>query len=201
LRLARTLAPPDAQSLNVCSQLPAGFRFNTSMQSATHPRPHWLRVLIIGRRPKATLARIAVLVVACFVTFKFILLPIRIDGISMLPTYHTGQVNCVNRLAYLRHEPQRGDIVSVRLAGTSVMFMKRILGLPGETVAFHGGRAFINGQPLDEPYIKFACDWEHEPVVCSPTQYYVVGDNRSMPFNLHTQGRAERDRIVGKLFL
>ncbi len=158
-------------------------------------------MLTIGRRPKATLVRIAVLVVACFVTFKFILLPIRVDGISMLPTYHTGQINCVNRLAYLRHEPRRGDIVSVRLAGTSVMFMKRIIALPGETVAFHEGRAFINGQPLDEPYVKLPCDWEHEPVVCGPTQYYVVGDNRSMPITLHTQGRAERDRIVGKLFL
>jgi signal peptidase I len=158
-------------------------------------------VLLIGRRPKVTLVRIAVLVVVCFVTFKFILLPIRIDGISMLPTYHTGQINCINRLAYLRHEPQRGDIVSVRLAGTSVMFMKRIIGLPGETVAFRGGHAFINGQPLNESYVKFACNWEHEPVVCGPTQYYVVGDNRSMPFELHEKGRAERERIVGKLFL
>jgi signal peptidase I len=158
-------------------------------------------VLTIGRRPKTTLIRIAVLIVACGVTFKFVLLPIRIEGISMLPTYHDHQVNCINRLAYLHHEPQRGDIVSVRLAGTSVMYMKRIIGLPGETVAFHHGRALINGQPLDEPYVKFACDWEHEPIQCSPTQYYVVGDNRSMPFTFHTQGRAERDHLVGKLFL
>jgi signal peptidase I len=187
----------------VCSQLSAGFRFNTGMQSANDPSglPRWLRVLAIGRRPKATLVRIAVLVVACLVTFKFILLPIRIEGISMQPTYRDGQVNCVNRLAYLRHEPQRGDIVCVRLAGTSVMFMKRIIGLPGETVAFHDGHAFINGEPLDEPYVKNSCDWEHEPILCGPDQYYVVGDNRSMPFQFHTQGRAERDHIVGKLFL
>jgi signal peptidase I len=158
-------------------------------------------VLTIGRRPKTTLIRIAVLVVACFVTFKFVLLPIRVDGISMQPTYHTGQINCVNRLAYLRHEPQRGDIVSVRLAGTSVMYMKRIIGLPGETVAFHGGRAFINGAPLDEPYVKLSCDWEHAAIVCGPDQFYVVGDNRSMPFENHTQGRANRNHIVGKLFL
>ena len=179
------------------------------MQSANnHPdRAHWLQVLTVGRRPKTTLIRIAVLVVACVVTFKFVLLPIRIDGISMQPTYHTGQVNCINRLAYLRHEPQRGDIVSVRLsapeglANPSIMFMKRIIGLPGETVTFHGGHVFINGHLLDEPYVKNPCDWEHEPIVCGPDQYYVVGDNRSMPFEYHTQGRVERDRIVGKLFL
>src|ERR1035437_7416311 len=114
----------------VCSQLFASFRFNTTVQSANDHsvRPHWLRVLIIGRRPKATLARIVVLVATCFVTFKFILLPIRIEGVSMLPTYHDRQINCVNRLAYLRHEPQRGEIVSVRLsdpggiANPSIMF-------------------------------------------------------------------------------
>ena len=167
---------------------------------------NWLRVLTIGRRPRNTLIRIVVLVAVCFVTFKFILLPIRIEGISMQPTYHTGQIRCINRLAYQSHEPQRGDVVSVRFAEStglikSPMLMKRIIGLPGETVAFHGGRAIINGQPLDEPYIKFACDWEMEPVKCSPTQYYVVGDNRSMPIELHTKGRAERNHIVGKLFL
>ncbi len=164
-------------------------------------RPGWLRVVLIGRRPQATLARIAVLVVTCFVTFRFILLPIRVDGISMLPTYHNGQFNCVNCLAYLRHEPQRGDVVSVRLAGTSIMYLKRIIGLPGETVAFHHGRAFINGRRLDEPYVKLPCNWEMDPVRCGPAQYYVVGDNRSMPFELHTKGRAERDHIVGKVLL
>ena len=140
-----------------------------------------------------------------FVIFRFILLPVRIDGVSMLPTYHTGQFNCVNRLAYLRHEPQRYDIVSVRMARPSglgapkVMYMKRIIGLPGETVAFRDGQALINDRALDEPYLKLACDWSHEPVVCGPGEYYVVGDNRSMPMPLHMQGRAKRERIVGKL--
>ena len=164
-------------------------------------RPHWLSVLAIGRNPQFTMIRIVVLVAVCFVTFKFVLLPIRIEGISMQPTYHDGQVNCINRLAYLRHEPQRGDIVSVRLAGASIMYMKRIIGLPGESVSFHEGRAYINGQLLDEPYVKKSCDWEAGPFVCTTNEFYVVGDNRSMPFELHTKGRAERERIVGKLFL
>ena len=187
----------------VCWQLSGSFRFNTCVfdvkQNSSFAQ--WLRVLTIGRRPKVTLTRIAVLVVTCFVTFKFILLPIRLEGISMQPTLRTGQVNFVNRLAYLRHAPRRGDIVSVRLAGPHVMLMKRIIGLPGETISFHAGRAYINGQPLDEPYVKFSCDWEHEPIPCGLDQYYVVGDNRSMSFEAHMQGRAERDRIMGKLLL
>lgn len=187
----------------VCSQLLPAFRFNTAVPDTSNRSTfaYWLRVLTIGRRPKATLVRIIVLTVTCFITFKFILLPIRVAGISMQPTYHDGEVNCVNRLAYLRHEPQRGDIVSVRFAGTSVMLMKRIIGLPGETVSFHAGKAFINGKLLDEPYVKNPCDWEAGPFACTTNEFYVVGDNRSMPFDLHTKGRAERERIVGKLFL
>jgi signal peptidase I len=171
------------------------------VQDANEPRPHWLRVLAIGRRPRATLVRIVVLIVVCFVTFKFILLPIRIEGISMEPAFRTGQVNFINCLAYLRHEPQRGDLVSVRFAGKSVMLMKRVIALPGETLEFRSGRAYVNGQALAEPYLKLPCDWQTGPILCGPTQYYVVGDNRSMPFELHMQGRAERERIVGKLLL
>jgi signal peptidase I len=171
----------------------------------TSAEPGWLQVALVGRRPQATLLRIAVLVVVCFVTFHFVLLPIRVDGISMEPTYHNHGVNFVNRLAYLFHEPRRGDVVSIRFsrpegfATPSEMLMKRIIALPGETVSFHDGHAYINGRRLDEPYVKLPCHWEHAPIHCGPDQYYVVGDNRSMPFEFHTQGRAERDRIVGKV--
>jgi signal peptidase I len=170
-------------------------------EASYQPPPGWLRVLTIGRRPKATLVRVLVLIGGCGIVFGFCLVPIRIDGISMLPTYHTGQINFVNRLAYLRHEPRRGDLVSIRYAGRSVMLMKRIIALPGETIAFVNGRAHINGQPLAEPYVKLPCAWNTDPIPCGPDQYYVVGDNRSMAFELHTQGRADRERIIGKLLL
>jgi signal peptidase I len=174
----------------------------------THPvAPRWLKILLIGRRPKATLLRILVLIFATVVTFKFVLLPIRVDGISMEPTYRNHQVNCVNRLAYLHHEPRRGDVVAIRFAppgsfsAPRQMLMKRIIGLPGESVSFHEGHVYINGRRLEEPYLKCACDWEHDAMPCGPDQYYVVGDNRSMPFEYHTQGRVERDHIIGKVLL
>lgn len=162
-------------------------------------------MIAIGRRPRATLVRIAVLAAVCFITFKFVLLPVRIAGISMEPTYPDRQIHVVNRLAYLFHEPRRGDVVSIRFSkpkffsSPSEMLMKRIIGLPGDTVTFEDGHAYINGKRLPEPYVKFPCDWNHAPIVCGPDQYYVVGDNRSMPFANHTQGRADRDRIIGKL--
>ncbi|HEX4348743.1 MAG TPA: hypothetical protein VH251_00075, partial [Verrucomicrobiae bacterium] len=72
---------------------------------ADTPRAGWLQVVLVGRRPRNTLLRILVLVAVCAVTFKFVLLPIRVTGISMEPTYHNHRIGCINRLAYLRHEP------------------------------------------------------------------------------------------------
>ncbi len=161
----------------------------------------WLRTIAIGRNPRNTLLRIFVLVLVCFVTFRFVLLPIHVEGGSMLPTYRDHRVNFVNMLAYRYSEPKRGDVVTIKLAGPSVMFMKRIVGLPGETIAFHHGHAIINGEPLDEPYVKNPCDWEIPPRTLGADEYYFVGDNRSMPEYDHTKGVAPRARIAGKVLL
>ena len=83
----------------------------------------------------------------------------------------------------------------------SLMYLKRVIGLPGESVAFTGGVVYINGQALDEPYEKGDCDWNLPPVKLGPTEYFVVGDNRSMPSQFHVFGKVERDHIVGKAVL
>ena len=163
--------------------------------------PRWLHIMVFGRKPKATLVRILVLIVTSFVVFRFILLPIRVEGISMLPTYQDRSWNFVNRLAYRWHEPQRGDVVSIRLAGPHLMYMKRIIGLPDETVTFVNGRVLINGKVLDEPYEKSRCDWNCPPVTLGPNEYFVVGDNRTMPPEFHQHGETLRSRIIGKLLL
>jgi len=172
-----------------------------TMTEAPVESPSLLRKVVIGRDPKRTMQRVVILIVVCFVIAKFVLLPIQISGPSMLPTYNEHGVNFVNRVAYLFHEPRRGDVVAIRLAGPSIMFMKRIIGLPGETVGFHEGHVYINGKLLNEPYVKFSCSWEHEARALGPSEYYFVGDNRSMPQVDHTEGKAARERIVGKVLL
>jgi len=165
----------------------------------------WIQTIAIGRRPKRTMVRLAVLIglaLCLFLIFSFVLMPIRINGPSMMPTYQNGQINFINRLAYLNHEPQRGDVVGVRLSGPHLMFVKRIVALPGETISFSGGCVCIDGKPLDEPYLKFpSTDWEAPPKRLGPQEYYVVGDNRSMPFEDHQKGATERRRILGKIVL
>ncbi len=164
-------------------------------------RPPWWRIALVGRRPKRTAVRILVLAAACFLIRDFAVLPVRDVGISMLPAYRSNAVYFVNRLAYIFHGPRRGDVVAIRLlAGPHVMYMKRVVGLPGETVAFRDGKLSINGRVIDEPYVREPCDWDLPPEKIPLGQYYVVGDNRSMPAEDHTKGRVERRLILGKVF-
>lgn len=162
--------------------------------------PRWLRIIVIGRNPRWTLIRIVILVTAVFVLRACVLLPIRVKGPSMMPTYHEGGINFVYRLAYLRSEPKRGDVVAIRLAGTSIMYMKRIVGLPGEIIEFRDGHLYVNGKILNEPYAT-ECNWDSPPKSLPPAWYYVVGDNRSMPEYFHEEGKTSRNRIVGKILL
>jgi len=163
-------------------------------------RPWWF-IVLIGRNPQRTLARVVILVLGCFLAWKYVAVPIRVEGISMLPTYKERDINVINRLAYKFRDPQRGDVVAIRMAGEHLMLLKRIVGLPGETVAFRRGRLLINGQVVPEPYVKFKCYWNIPPQHLGPGEYYVVGDNRSMPEADHTKGIADRSRIVGKALL
>ena len=157
----------------------------------------WQR-LMFGRNPRRTIIRIAVLTGVCFVLFKFVLLPIRVTGPSMEPTYRNGGVNFVNCWSYLSRKPQRGDVVAVRTTGVSIMFLKRIIALPGETIAIKEGTVLINGEALDEPYVINRAPWEMSPVKVEPDRHFVIGDNRGMDQELHKFGKVETARILGK---
>jgi signal peptidase I len=165
--------------------------------------PGWMRVILIGRKPKRTLIRALILALFCFVFFKFyvfkyIVLPVRIEGYSMSPTYSDWGINFVNRLAYRHAMPQRGDVIGIRMAGTSIMLMKRIVGMPGETITFQHGRLFINDHEMPEPYLKSRVRAPYmTPVTLGPNEYYVIGDNRMNS----EAGKIDRDRIVGKILL
>jgi signal peptidase I len=162
-----------------------------------HPAS-FLRAVVFGRRPRATLIRILLLVAITFALFRWALLPVRITGISMEPTFRDGRIKLVNRLAYRFGEPQRGDIVSIGELGKPNMLMKRIIALPGETYSMRDGQVFINGEPYPEPYVVERARWQIPKTTLGPDEYLVIGDNRSMHQQDHYFGRTERRFIVGK---
>lgn len=143
--------------------------------------------------------RILVLVVVVFALTKWVILPVRVTGISMEPTFHDRTIKVVNRLAYRWQEPQRGDIVSIGEIGRGEMFMKRIVALPGETYSMRNGQLYINGEHLEEQYVVNRAPWQIPPVTLGPDEFLVIGDNRGMHQRDHYFGRTERRYIVGKV--
>lgn len=163
--------------------------------------PAWWRVIAFGRRPRATAKRAAVLIgigVFLVVLCTLILRPVRVSGISMEPTYRNGSVNFINRTAYWWGEPKRGDVVGYAYTGEHVMLFKRVIALPGETVQLRGGTVYIDGKPLEEPYLVHRLRWNTKPVTLGPDEYYLIGDNRGMDQRNHEFGRGTRSKIVGK---
>lgn len=161
----------------------------------------WVRTITVGRHPRWTLLRIALLIGTSFFLFSEVLLLRKIESVSMLPTFKEGSVHLINRWAYRgSRTPQRGDIIGIRTSGETVMYVKRIIGLPGETIAIREGAVLINGTPLEESYVRpQRRAWKLPPRLLEPDQYLVIGDNRSMPQEQHEFGVIRTERIVGKV--
>lgn len=161
--------------------------------------PSWMRP-IVGKSPKMTVVRILVLIVVVVVAFKFVLAPIKVTGESMLPNYKDGQFKLVNRLAYRSKDPERSDVVAIMTTGESTLWLKRIVGLPGEKIHILNGIIFVDDQELDEPYVTDERRaWNYGPEMMAENEYFVVGDNRTFSSEEHDFGRAERRKLLGKV--
>ncbi len=158
-----------------------------------------MRTLLLGRRPQRTLVRVATILVLAFVVFGYVLLPVRGDGPSMSPTIEHGDLLFVNRLGYLRSSPARGDIVAVRLAGPRVVYVKRVVALPGERVRIEQGTVLVNGAALQEPYVRKKQPWTTSEITLEGDEYLVIGDNRGMASEAHAYGKVRRTRILGSV--
>jgi signal peptidase I len=141
--------------------------------------------------------RIFFIAIAAYLFFSYVCLPLQIKGNSMEPTYGSRGINFCWRLRYLFSKPKRHDVVVVRFAGSKVTLLKRVVALEGERVEFRDGKLFVNGSPLEEPYVRHPCDWDLPPRKVDNDCVYVVGDNRSMPIENHYFGQASMERIMG----
>jgi len=134
----------------------------------------------------------------------------RIKGRSMLPTLHDRDFALVWRLGYLFHKPRRGDVVICHYPGRKMKripflpqsFVKRVIGLPGDTVEWLEGELLLNGQPLHEPYLDPArCRFKRTrpPRTLGPDEYYVLGDNRDSSNDSRSVGPIRRRAIRGRV--
>jgi len=127
----------------------------------------------------------------------------RVEGQSMEPNLHTDQRLVVEKLSYRFHGPQRFDVVVLKLPQQGEeLLIKRVVGLPGETVEIRNGIVHINGQPLEEPFL----DVQTRPgrdnhLVVPPLHVYVLGDNRDHSNDSRSFGPVPIENIVGRAWL
>ncbi|MCL1980825.1 MAG: signal peptidase I [Proteobacteria bacterium] len=156
-----------------------------------------LRRLLLPDLNRWLALRLLLVAAVAAVVFTQMLIPFRIQGPGMEPTYGDGDFRFCWRGRYLFTEPKRGDVVVIRFAGRRVMLLKRIVGLAGDTVEFRHGALLVNGTQVHEPHGRSPSDWNLAPRRVEPGKVYVVDDNRNVSLDRQYMGQVEQERIVG----
>lgn len=145
------------------------------------------------------IAAVIVLPVRLFVAQPFI-----VSGESMSPTFENGEYLIVDELSYRLAAPERGDVVIFRYPrNPSEFFIKRIIGLPGETVVIQGGAVSIKQTDgtvitLPEPYVKNTGNGRDSTYEVDQNSYFVMGDNRPESSDSRVWGLMPKDNLIGR---
>jgi signal peptidase I len=169
-----------------------------------------------SRRKRSGLAEwIIVVVVAissALLVRAYVLQQFAVEGTSMLNTLHPSDRVLVNKLSYRLHDPRRGDVVVLKRIETNSQerdLIKRVVGLPGETIAYQDCQLFINGNLVREPYLDplivspNRCGADQPAVKVQPNHVFVMGDNRggSLDSRDSTVGQIDYSNLIGRAFV
>ena len=125
-----------------------------------------------------------------------------VEGSSMQPGLQDGQRLIVIKPVYAFTNPQRGDIVIIHPpVAPEKEWVKRIIGIPGDTIEIKNGTVYVNNVALVEPYIKAEPAYRYGPVIVPVDNYFVLGDNRNNSTDSHTGWTVSRQNIVGGVWL
>ncbi len=151
------------------------------------------------------IVRFAILALIIVVPIRmYIASPFIVSGSSMSPTFETGHYLIVDQISYRFDEPKRGDVIIFKYPNdTAKFFIKRIIGLPGETVDLRNGTTVIKnenfpgGFTIDEPYVKFKKN-DTMSITLADDEYFVMGDNRKASSDSRVWGPLNEDFIKGE---
>lgn len=139
-------------------------------------------------------------VVAALLIHQYLFTFARVDGTSMLDTLHENNIMGVSRLHYRLNEPQRGEIITCNYPEDgSKLFVKRIIGLPGETIEIREGTVYIDGEPIAETYLTRVDDQSMDPITLAKDEIFVMGDNRPVSRDSRAVGPLTLDEIYGRV--
>lgn len=159
--------------------------------------------------PLLEILRFALLAIIIVVPLRmFIAQPFIVSGASMDDTFQNGQYLIVDQVSYYFNDPARGDVVIFRYPrDPSKFFIKRVIGLPGDTVTIEDAVVSITNEAnsegfiLDEPYIKSMATASPLTEVLGPREYFVMGDNRDQSSDSRVWGVLQAERIIGRAWL
>lgn len=162
----------------------------------------------IGSFISSFIETVVVALVLAVVLYLFIMTPHEVVGNSMHPTYKNGEYLMANKITYKVAEPQRGDVVIFKYSDTQD-FIKRVIGIPGDSVMIKDGDYYINGEKLNESdYLSDsvitnggAYIHEGQSITVPDGQYFVSGDNRPNSSDSREFGPIAKERIKGKAWI
>lgn len=150
---------------------------------------------------------LAVVAAICYVIVTFVGQRTVVSGTSMVPTLQDGDNLITDKLSYRFGNPERYDIIVLRVESQHENFIKRVIGLPGETVQIIGGRVYINGALLESDVygneLMISAGRASQPITLGENEYFVLGDNRngSADSRLEEVGNVDKSRIIGRAFV
>ena len=133
--------------------------------------------------------------------FAFLFRIVGVVGSSMVPTLHEGDRLIVTIADMKINGPQRFDVVITHFPDSDKRYVKRVIALPGETLEIRDGVTYIDGEPLDEPFVTHPSTSDFGPYTVPEGQYMVLGDNRSNSHDSRADdvGPVDEDMIIGKV--
>lgn len=147
------------------------------------------------------IAETLVLAVVLYIVIQTLTQRIKVESTSMVPTLHANDYVVVNRLAYKLGQPHRGDIIVFKNPNPSdpsqIPFIKRVIGLPGDQVHIGGGKVYVNGVMLNEPYLKVITSGTGDYTV-PDAGLFVMGDNRNNSSDSRSWGMVPIGNVIGK---
>jgi signal peptidase I len=149
----------------------------------------------------AWLREVGIAVVASVLIITFLYQPVRVEGTSMQPELRDQDRLFIDKFFFRFEKIDRGDVVVFHYPrDPEKSYIKRVIGLPGDTVAIRQGRVFIDNQPIDEPYVprRYRDTRSMGELVVPPDEYFVMGDHRSISSDSRDFGPVDRDLIYGK---
>jgi signal peptidase I len=166
----------------------------TALPAPTDEKINWKQFLL-------DLFETLALAVVLYFGINTISARVRVDGYSMVPTLQNGEYVLVSKLSYKIGEPQHGDIIVFKYPGEPPQdLIKRIIGLPGDSIQVAGSAVYVNGQALSEPYINAAPMYQGQWDV--PEGFlFVLGDNRNDSSDSHSWGLLPIENVIGKAVL